>query len=118
MIYPNSRSTAPEAAVQARYSAAAQAVEPARCCPVSYDRDFLKVIPEEVLAKDYGCGDPSPFVNAGETVVDLGSGAGKLAFIRPITSPRVPRSIGSWRPSNGLRKDLTGKVRVHGSLGQ
>jgi SAM-dependent methyltransferase len=41
----------------------------------------LEVIPEEVLAKDYGCGDPTPYVRAGETVLDLGAGAGKMAFI-------------------------------------
>jgi arsenite methyltransferase len=94
MTAPNARETAPEVAVLARYSAAARAVEPALCCPVSYDHDFLKVIPEEVLAKDYGCGDPSPFVRAGETVVDLGSGAGKLALILAQVVGREGRVIG------------------------
>lgn len=70
-----------DAAVQERYSAAAQAREAALCCPVDYDPRYLKAIPQEVLDRDYGCGDPSRFVAAGETVLDLGSGGGKICFI-------------------------------------
>ena len=70
-----------ETAVAERYSQAANEREPALCCPVSYRQDLLEVIPEEIIARDYGCGDPSPFVNPGETVVDLGSGGGKLCYI-------------------------------------
>lgn len=68
-------------AVRERYSAASQAQEPALCCPVVYDQKYLEVIPQEIIDRDYGCGDPSPYVNAGDTVVDLGSGGGKLCFI-------------------------------------
>ena len=67
--------------VRERYSAASQQVEPALCCPVNYDARLLEVIPEEVIKRDYGCGDPSPYVRPGDTVVDLGSGGGKLCFI-------------------------------------
>lgn len=70
-----------EAAVYDRYSAASRAVQPELCCPVSYSGDYLAVIPQEVLERDYGCGDPSPWVQPGETVLDLGAGGGKLAFI-------------------------------------
>jgi ubiquinone/menaquinone biosynthesis C-methylase UbiE len=42
---------------------------------------LLKVIPQEILEKDYGCGDPSRYVKAGETVLDLGSGSGKACYI-------------------------------------
>jgi ubiquinone/menaquinone biosynthesis C-methylase UbiE len=41
----------------------------------------LKAIPEEVIRKDYGCGDPSRYLKSGETVLDLGSGTGKICFI-------------------------------------
>ncbi len=39
------------------------------------------MIPAEVIERDYGCGDPSKYVNPGETVLDLGSGTGKICFI-------------------------------------
>jgi SAM-dependent methyltransferase len=70
-----------EAAVKERYGAAASAVEPALCCPVEYDPQFLKILPDEIIERDYGCGDPSAFVKQGETVLDLGSGGGKICYI-------------------------------------
>jgi ubiquinone/menaquinone biosynthesis C-methylase UbiE len=71
----------PEAAVRERYTVAAKGEAPELCCPVSYNPRYLEVIPEEVLARDYGCGDPSVHVRPGETVLDLGSGGGKICFI-------------------------------------
>lgn len=70
-----------ESAVKQRYTAAAAAPEAALCCPVEYDPRHLAIIPAEVIEKDYGCGDPSRHLRAGETVLDLGSGAGKICFI-------------------------------------
>ncbi|HYR59073.1 MAG TPA: methyltransferase domain-containing protein [Chthoniobacteraceae bacterium] len=70
-----------ESAVKQRYSGAAQAREAALCCPVEYDRRYLEIIPDEVIEKDYGCGDPTRWVKPGETVLDLGSGTGKICFI-------------------------------------
>src|SRR6266481_2678850 len=71
-----------ELAVKERYAAAAKATEAALCCaPVAVDRQYLNNIPQEVIAKDYGCGDPSRYLRPGETVLDLGSGAGKICFI-------------------------------------
>jgi ubiquinone/menaquinone biosynthesis C-methylase UbiE len=70
-----------EAAVKARYAAGAQAREASLCCPVTYDPAYLEAIPAEVIERDYGCGDPSRFVRPGETVLDLGSGTGKVCFI-------------------------------------
>jgi SAM-dependent methyltransferase len=70
-----------EDAVRERYSRGATAVEPALCCPVNYDPRYLGAIPEEVIERDYGCGDPTPYVRPGETVLDLGSGGGKVCFI-------------------------------------
>lgn len=67
--------------VKARYGAGAQEREEALCCPVNYDPKYLKIIPEEVIERDYGCGDPSQYVRENETVLDLGSGTGKICFI-------------------------------------
>ena len=78
------RATAPsetERAVRDRYSAAAQAPEAALCCPIDYNPQHLRIIPDEVIRRDYGCGDPSRYVREGDTVLDLGSGGGKICFI-------------------------------------
>jgi arsenite methyltransferase len=68
-------------AVRRRYAAAARVRESALCCPVDYPVQYLEAIPDEVIQRDYGCGDPSRYVREGETVLDLGSGGGKVAFI-------------------------------------
>lgn len=67
--------------VRQRYAAGAQAAEAELCCPTQYDSTYLKIIPAEIIEKDYGCGDPSVHVREGEVAVDLGSGAGKICFI-------------------------------------
>ena len=51
-----------EHAVNDRYSLAAHQREAQLCCPIEYDSKFLDVIPKEIKEKDYGCGDPTPFV--------------------------------------------------------
>jgi len=71
-----------EAAVRTRYAAGAERVEAALCCPTDgYDPRYLRLLPREILEKDYGCGDPSRYVGPGETVVDLGCGVGKICYI-------------------------------------
>lgn len=70
-----------EGAVLKRYEKAAREVEVGLCVPVSYDRALLEVIPDEIIRKDYGCGDPSLYVEEGETVLDIGSGSGKACYI-------------------------------------
>ena len=70
-----------EQAVRQRYSAASKEAEPALCCPVDYNTNYLEVLPQEIIDRDYGCGDPSKYVKPGETVLDLGSGGGKICYI-------------------------------------
>lgn len=70
------------------YAKAAQARTGAACCPAaaapttalaaSYDPNALASLPGEAVAASFGCGDPLAFANvvAGDTVLDLGCGAG------------------------------------------
>ncbi len=70
-----------ETSVLERYEGGAKEHQPSLCCPTEYDGRYLTIIPEEIIAKDYGCGDPTRYINEGEVVVDLGSGAGKNCYI-------------------------------------
>jgi len=94
---PTAATTTPlnvEDAVRERYSAAAQAQEAALCCPVEYDRKYLEIIPDEIIDRDYGCGDPSRWVEPGDTVLDLGSGGGKICYIAAQVVGESGRVIG------------------------
>ena len=70
-----------ETSVRERYSAGARERVDALCCPVSYDTDLLAQLPQEIIEKDYGCGDPTRYVQPGDTVLDLGSGGGKICYM-------------------------------------
>ncbi len=64
-----------------RYSEGAESRQPDLCCPVDYDRELLALLPQEIIEKDYGCGDPSRYVREGDVVLDLGSGSGKICYM-------------------------------------
>lgn len=71
-------------AVRERYSEGARARQADLCCPSPQDpaqAGRFEHVPSEVIEKDYGCGDPSRFIREGDTVVDLGSGAGRICYI-------------------------------------
>lgn len=70
-----------ETGVLQRYSEGAEAVQADLCCPVDYDRELLALLPQEIIEKDYGCGDPSRYVQKGDVVLDLGSGSGKICYM-------------------------------------
>ncbi len=80
MTTPDAHGTK-EDAVRERYSAGAQAREATLCCPIDFNPEYLKVLPEEILERDYGCGDPTTYVREGDIVLDLGSGGGKVCWI-------------------------------------
>jgi arsenite methyltransferase len=81
-------------AVRERYAQGARARVPELCCPVDYDSALLEALPREVVERDYGCGDPSRFVREGDVVLDLGSGAGKVAYIASQLAGPSGRVIG------------------------
>src|SRR5256885_10749093 len=83
-----------ESAVKARYSDAAQKKVEALCCPIEYDCRYLEIIPKEIIERDYGCGDPSKYLRTGETVLDLGSGAGKICYIAAQVVGAAGKGIG------------------------
>lgn len=70
-----------ETLVSERYAQGAQARQEALCCPVDYDASLLKILPQEIIERDYGCGDPSRYVKEGDVVLDLGSGGGKICYM-------------------------------------
>ena len=70
-----------ESIVRQRYAKGAKQRADKLCCPIDYEAQYLKVIPQEVIERDYGCGNPSCYLREGETVLDLGSGTGKVCFI-------------------------------------
>src|SRR5882672_4017065 len=70
-----------ESIVRQRYAKGAKQRADKLCCPIDYEAQYLKVIPQEVIERDYGCGNPSRYLREGETVLDLGSGTGKVCFI-------------------------------------
>ncbi len=97
-----------QSAVKQRYSSAAEKREDLLCCPIDYDPQFLKIIPEEVINKDYGCGDPSRYVKEGDTVLDLGAGAGKICFIASQIVGEKGKVIGV-----DMNDDMLGLARKH-----
>jgi radical SAM protein with 4Fe4S-binding SPASM domain len=71
------------AEVREFYGHAAEQPQAELCCPVRPDPEDLAHIPPEVVERFYGCGSPvsAAAPQPGETLVDLGSGAGIDCFI-------------------------------------
>ncbi|MGH7858555.1 MAG: methyltransferase domain-containing protein, partial [Candidatus Binatia bacterium] len=110
-----------EIEIRHRYAKGAAAVEPELCCPVDYDPRYLAAIPAEVLERDYGCGDPSRHLRPGETVLDLGSGTGKICFIasqvvgaagRVIGIDMTPEMLAVARSAASIFAERTGLANV------
>lgn len=81
----------PRAKVREFYGEAADNPAAELCCPTRYDEAAIDHIPQDVLDRFYGCGSPitSAGIRPGETVVDLGSGAGIDVFIAAkLVGPR------------------------------
>jgi len=76
----------------------AAAVEPKEdlCCPVRPSEDDLRHVPKGVVERFYGCGSPvqDAALVAGETHLDLGSGAGIDVFVAAKYVGETGRTIG------------------------
>lgn len=77
-----------------RYSQGAKATQRSLCCPVSYDSELLRLLPQEIVDRDYGCGDPSRYIREGDVVLDLGSGGGKICYMAAQLVGPTGRVIG------------------------
>jgi ubiquinone/menaquinone biosynthesis C-methylase UbiE len=97
-----------ERAVHERYTSAARAPAPGLCCPASCDPRLLEIVPAEILERDYGCGDPTKHVRPGETVLDLGSGAGKACYLLAQIVGPMGRVIGV-----DMNDEMLGLARRH-----
>ncbi|PYQ56978.1 MAG: methyltransferase [Acidobacteria bacterium] len=106
-----------EDVVRERYQRGAQERVADLCCPVDYDPRYLAVIPDEVLERDYGCGDPSRYLREGETVLDLGSGTGKICFIAAQVVGPAGRVIGVDMTAEMLEVARRNAPVVAGRLG-
>jgi MoaA/NifB/PqqE/SkfB family radical SAM enzyme/ubiquinone/menaquinone biosynthesis C-methylase UbiE len=101
------------------YGKAAEEPQADLCCPVRYEDDDVSHIPVEVLDRFYGCGSPLALadIRAGETVVDLGSGAGIDCFIAAKKAGPTGRVIGVDMTEQMLAVADRNKARVAESLG-
>lgn len=73
----------PHRIVQTFYGEAAHEPKPGLCCPDLNAGEDLSFIPEAVTSRSFGCGSPITMagVQAGERVIDLGSGGGIDCFL-------------------------------------
>ncbi len=108
-----------ETVVRQRYEEGARQPEEALCCPTTYEEEYLSILPPEIIAKDYGCGNPTLYVSSGETVVDLGSGAGKNCYIIAQKVGASGRVIGvdfndeMLNLSRSYQEEMTRKLGYH-----
>ena len=94
--------------VLSRYSEAAKQKSADLCCPIDYETSLLKILPKEIIDKDYGCGDPSQYVESGDTVLDLGSGGGKICYMAAQIVGKSGKIIGI-----DMNDDMLALARKH-----
>ncbi len=109
----------PRAKVREFYGTAAEEPQVELCCPTNYDDSAIAHIPQDVLDRFYGCGSPmaSAGIQPGETVVDLGSGAGIDVFIAAKLVGPAGRAIGIDMTDRMLAVARENQPRVAAALG-
>ncbi|MFQ5428464.1 MAG: methyltransferase domain-containing protein [Thermodesulfobacteriota bacterium] len=105
--------------VQSFYGEAALKPQPELCCPTAYAGAETGHIPDEVLDVSYGCGSPVTLsgLSRGETMLDLGAGAGIDCFIASKITGPSGRVLGIDMTEEMLEKAEKNKVEVRESLG-
>lgn len=88
-------------------------------CPTGYNPKDLEHIPTEVLEVSYGCGNPAALasIREGETILDLGSGAGIDCFIAAKRVGRDGRVIGVDMTDEMIEKATRNAQKVADVLG-
>jgi len=101
------------------YGKAAEEPQSELCCPTSYPREDVSHIPSDVIDRFYGCGSPMSIANIkdGETVVDLGSGAGIDCFIAAKKVGNTGKVVGIDMTDQMLRVANECKPIVEKNLG-
>ena len=109
----------PRAKVREFYGAAAETPQAELCCPTKYDDTAVAHIPQDVLDRFYGCGSPmtTAGIREGETVVDLGSGAGIDVFIAAKFVGATGKAIGVDMTDRMLHVARENQPRVAAALG-
>ena len=104
-------------AIQDRYGSAALEKETCLCTPVGFNPVLLEAIPDEIIDRDYGCGDPTKYVKKNDIVLDLGSGSGKNAFICSQIVGRKGKVIGVDQNSDMLSLSRSAIKHVSEKIG-
>ncbi|MGH9457060.1 MAG: methyltransferase domain-containing protein, partial [Thermoanaerobaculia bacterium] len=109
----------PRAAVREFYGEAAETPQAELCCPTKYDDSAIDHIPQDVLDRFYGCGSPmsTAGIREGETIVDLGSGAGIDVFIAAKLVGPTGKAIGVDMTDRMLAVARENQPRVAEALG-
>lgn len=109
----------PRAKVREFYGAAAETPQAELCCPTKYDDTAISHIPQDVIDRFYGCGSPmtTAGIREGETVVDLGSGAGIDVFIAAKFVGATGKAIGVDMTDRMLAVAHENKPKVAAALG-
>ncbi|MEO6056448.1 MAG: methyltransferase domain-containing protein [Gemmatimonadales bacterium] len=109
----------PRAKVREFYGEAAHEPQAELCCPTRYDDGAIGHIPQDVLDRFYGCGSPmaSAGIQPGETVLDLGSGAGIDVFIAAKMVGATGHAVGVDMTDRMLDVARENQPRVAEALG-